>query len=128
MATQAFAAETTDWGQLSTTVDTNKADLAHLAQQSARLAVVFEGSKVTKLRQAALKAEAQQTTRDLDAFMTEGREIATRLRNGIRTQYGTKAEKLTEFGMKPRRKPQKKATPGPVAQPTPAPPTPVQTK
>jgi len=128
MAKQAFAAETKDWGQLSNTVDTNKTDLAHLAAQSARLAVVADGAKSTKLRQEAFKAEVQQTTRDLETFMKEGREIATRLRNGIRTQYGLKGEKLTEFGLKPRRKPQKKATPGPVAQPTPVPPTPVQTK
>jgi hypothetical protein len=128
MPNQAFAAETTDWGQLATTVDINKTDLAHLEPQRARLAVVSEGSKTTKLRQDALKAELQQSTRDLEAFRTEGRDLATRLRNGIRTQYGLKGEKLTEFGLKPRRKPQKKAKPGPVAQPTPVAVTPVVTK
>ncbi len=60
--------------------------------------------------------------------MKEGRELATRVRNGIRTQYGLKGEKLTEFGLKPRRKPQKKAKPGPVAQPIPEAHTPVETK
>ena len=128
MPNQTFSEETTDWGQLATTVDINKADLAHLEPQRARLAVVYDGSKATRLRQEALKAELQQTTRDLEGFMKEGRDLATRLRNGIRTQYGLKGEKLTEFGMKPRRKPQKKATPVPVAQPTPVAHTPVETK
>jgi hypothetical protein len=128
MPNTTFPAETMDWGQLATTVDVNKTDLAHLAVQSARLAVVADGSKATKLRQEALKAELQQTTRNLEAYRTEGRDLATRLRNGIRTQYGLKSEKLTEFGMKPRRKLQKKAKPGPVAQPTPVPQTPVETK
>jgi len=128
MPSQSFPEETTDWGQLSTTVDVNKADLAHLEPHRARLAVVYDGSKATKLRQEALKAELQQTTRDLEALMTEGRDLATRLRNGIRTQYGMKGEKLTEFGLKPRRKPQKKANPEPVAQPAPVAVTPVNTK
>ncbi|HEV7505384.1 MAG TPA: hypothetical protein VGS07_10765 [Thermoanaerobaculia bacterium] len=123
-----FPEETTDWGQLATTVDVNKADLAYLEPHSSRLTVVLDGARSTKLRQEAFKAQVQQSTRDLEAFMKEGRDLATRLRNGIRTQYGLKGEKLTEFGLKPRRKPQKKATPGPVAQPTPVTVTPVDTK
>ena len=113
---------------MAVTVDVNKADLAHLEPQRARLAVVGDGAKAAKIRQEALKAQFQQATRDLEAFRTEGRDLFSRLRNGIRTQYGTKSEKLAEFGMKPRRKPQKKAKPGPVAQPTPVAVTPVETK
>ena len=128
MPNQTFSEETTDWGQLAVTVDINKADLAHLEAQRARLAVVADNAKATKVRQEAFKAQVQQSSRDLEALRKEGRDLATRLHNGIRTQYGTKAEKLTEFGMKPRRKAQKKATPGPVAQPTPVAVTPVETK
>ena len=128
MAKTTFPEETTEWGELSTTVEANKADLAYLEPHSSRLAVVLDGVKTTKLRQAALKAEVQQATRDMEAFRTEGRDLATRLRNGIRTQYGLKGEKLTEFGMRPRRKPQPKAKPGPVAQPAPEAHTPVETK
>jgi hypothetical protein len=128
MPNQTFSEETTDWGQLAVTVDVNKADLAHLEVQRARLAVVGDGAKAAKIRQEAFKAQFQQATRDLEGFRAEGRDLATRLRNGIRTQYGTKAEKLAEFGMKPRRKAQKKAKPGPVAQPTPVAVTPVVTK
>ncbi|HSS47766.1 MAG TPA: hypothetical protein VLX28_02360 [Thermoanaerobaculia bacterium] len=113
---------------MATTVDINKADLAHLEPQRARLALVADGAKATKLRQEAFKAQVQQSTRDLETLMKEGRDLATRLRNGIRTQYGLKSEKLTEFGLKPRRKPQKKATPEPVAQPAPVTHTPVDTK
>ena len=128
MPNQTFSEETTEWGQLAVTVDVNKADLAHLEVPRARLAVVSEDVKATKVRQEALKAQVQQTTRDLETLMKEGRGLSTRLRNGIRSQYGTKAEKLAEFGMQPRRSPQKKAKPGPVAQPTPVTHTPVDTK
>ncbi len=128
MPKDTFATETTDWSQLAVTVDINKIDLAHLEPQTSRLTVVLDGAKTTKLRQDAFKALLQQTTRDLEAYMREGKDLATRLRNGVRTRYGLKSEKLTEFGMKPRRKPQKKATPEPVAQPTPVTHTPVNTK
>jgi hypothetical protein len=128
MASQTFPSETTNWGQMATTVDINKVDLAHLEPQRSRLAVVADSAKATKLKQEAFKAQVQQTTRDLEALMKEGRDLFARLRNGVRTQYGLKSEKLTEFGMKPLRKPQKKATPEPVAQPTPVTHTPVDTK
>jgi hypothetical protein len=128
MPNATFPEETTDWGQLATTVDVNKADLAHLEPQRARLAVVRESAIAAKIRQEANRALLQQSTRDLEAFMKEGRDLATRLRNGVRTQYGLKSEKLTEFGMKPRRKPQKKVKPEPVAQPAPVAHTPVDTK
>ena len=128
MASQAFPNETGSWGQMAVTVDVNKVDLAHLEPQRARLAVVSESAKATKVKQEALKAQVQQTTRDLEGLMKEGRDLFSRLRFGVRTQYGLKSEKLTEFGMKPRRKQQKKATPEPVAQPTPVTHTPVDTK
>jgi hypothetical protein len=113
---------------MAVTVDVNKVDLAHLEPQRARLAVVSESAKATKVKQEALKAQVQQTTRDLEGLMKEGRDLFSRLRFGVRTQYGLKSEKLTEFGMKPRRKQQKKATPEPVAQPAPVTHTPVDTK
>jgi len=127
MASQTFPSETTSWGEMSVTVDVNKVDLAHLEPQRSRLAVVSDSAKATKLKQEALKAQVQQTTRDLEALMKEGRDLFSRLRLGVRTQYGAKSEKLTEFGMKPRRK-QKKTTPEPVAQPAPVTHTPVDTK
>ena len=54
--------------------------------------------------------------------MADAQELVTRLRNGIRTKYGLRSEKLTEFGMQPRRFPGKKAKvkPAPVPQPAPA--------
>ncbi|MFY9825303.1 MAG: hypothetical protein WAM82_28250 [Thermoanaerobaculia bacterium] len=127
MSNITLSVETGEWDQLATTVDVNKADLAHLEAPRARLAVVSEGMKAAKLRQEASRVLVQQATRDVEAFRKEGRDLATRLRNGIRTQYGLKSEKLTEFGMRPRRK-QKKAKPEPVAQPAPVANTPVGTK
>ncbi|HYX24011.1 MAG TPA: hypothetical protein VFC23_07640 [Thermoanaerobaculia bacterium] len=129
--------ETGEWDHLSATVDVNKADLGFLEPHHAQLMAAREAAKAAMIRQDAFKSQLQQATRDLEKAMGDGREAATRVRNGIRAQYGLKAEKLAEFGLQPRRKPQKAKkqakpapTPGPVAQPAPepVPHTPVETK
>ena len=102
-----FNNETGEWEHLSTTVAANAADLAFLEGTRTRLVTVTEGARAMRVRRTDLRAQLQQTSRDLEAFMDEGRDLATRIRNGIRTQYGLKAEKLLAFGMQPRR-PQKK--------------------
>ena len=99
--------ETGEWEHLSVTVADNAADLAFLEATRTRLVTVTEGARATHRRKTDLLAQLRQTSRDLEAFVDEGRELATRIRNGIRTQYGLKAEKLLAFGMQPRR-PQKK--------------------
>jgi hypothetical protein len=50
-------------------------------------------------RQGALKSQAQDTTREIDGHVARGRQVATRLRDAIRAQYGRDDEKLTEFGL-----------------------------
>lgn len=104
-------------------VQANAADLAHLEANRNRLAAALEGAKEASIRQAALKAQVQQATRDLEGFLAELKEQVTRMRNGVRQQYGLKSEKLVEFGLQPRRKPQrsKENGPAPAPPPTPAP-------
>lgn len=118
-----FANQTTEWEHLLVTVETNQTALSFLEPQRSQLASVLDRAKDASVRQDAFKAQFQQATRDLEKALSEGGDLATRLRNGIRTQYGLRSEKLAEFGLQPRRKPQK-AKPEPA--PTPA--TPVATK
>ena len=119
MSKTSYAEVLTEWEQLLVTVEKNLADLPFLEEALVQLRPLFEGAKEARIRQKALKAQLQQATRDLEQFLALGLELATRLRNGIRTQYGLKGEKLTEFGLQPRRTPQK-AKPEPVPQPAPA--------
>jgi hypothetical protein len=111
--------------QLLVTIEANKADLAHLEPLRAQLAPMVDGAKEALVRQGTLKAEAQQASRDLDDFLTKGRDLATRLRHGIRAQYGTKTEKLVEFGLNPLRPGQrtKTAKQAKAKAPTTAPPS-----
>jgi hypothetical protein len=115
MARVKFATQTSGWEHLLVTVETNKTELSFLDTPRAQLALVLDRAKDASLRQDAFKSQFQQATRDLEKALSEGGDLATRLRNGIRTQYGTRGEKLTEFGLQPRRKSQKtKAKTGPA--------------
>lgn len=102
-------------------VAANQADLAFLTDQTVELTTVLEGAEGAKNRQDQFKGMVQQATRDLEAFLTRGQELLTRVRNGIRTRYGLKSEKLAEFGMQPRRPPLRKKKE--EKPPEPAPPT-----
>jgi hypothetical protein len=110
MPRTSFADYITEWKKLLATVAVNQGDLQHLEEFRAQLEVEMAGAEAANVRQSAALAEAQQATRDLEGFLTRGKDLANRLRTGIRSRYGLRAEKLTEFGMRPlrarRRKPQ----------------------
>jgi len=119
MPNSSFAEVNTDWGKLLVTIEVNKADLPYLEDRRAQLAKIMERLQEASIRQAAFKAQFQQATRDVEQMLSEGRDVVTRLRNGIRTQYGLKAEKLAEFNMQPRRQAKRKKA-EPVIEPAPA--------
>jgi predicted RNA-binding Zn ribbon-like protein len=118
-----FANVMTTGEQLLVSIEANKTDLAHLEEQRSELSKAIEGAKAASVQQDAFRAQFQQSTRDMEKFMSDVRELTTRLRNGVRTKYGLRSEKLAEFGMQPRRAPAKsraKEKPAPVPQPAPA--------
>jgi hypothetical protein len=93
-----------DREKLLATVAANKDDLQHLESYRTQLEVEVAGAKSASIRQSTLQAEVQQTTRDLEGFLSRGADLENRLRTGIRSRYGNRSEKLTEFGMRPLRK------------------------
>jgi len=119
MSKTSFADVMTDWEQLLTKVSANATDLSFLEDSRASLATILQGAKDASARQSTFRAQFQQATRDIEDSLNKGRDLATRLRNGIRTRYGLKAEKLADFNLRPRRPGQKKAknTPTPVLTP-----------
>ena len=94
----------THFENLTASVVANKDDLAHLQDLGTQLAVETAGAKAALVRQSTQKAEVQQTTQDLQGFITRGKDLATRLRTGVRSKYGNRSEKLTEFEVRPLRK------------------------
>ena len=91
------------------------------ALREALARVIAEARNLGQL-QGTQQAAKQQTTKDLQAKIQEGRELAERLRATTRGVYGFKSEKLVEFGIKVRR-PRSSSTAAeePQAEPQPVP-------
>jgi len=118
MSKTSFADLVTDWEQLLIKIAANATDLSFLDDSHTSLTTLLQGAKDASARQSTFKSQFQQATRDLEDNLNKGRDVATRLRNGIRTRYGLKAEKLADFNLRPRRGPKaKKKSPDPVPVP-----------
>lgn len=100
MPRQSFADVTTDWEKLLATVTANKDDLQSIDGYRQQLEAEIAAARSANMRQSAAKAETQQSTRDLEGSLQRGRELADKLRMGIKIRYGKRSEKLTEFGLK----------------------------
>ena len=112
----------THFENLTTSVAANKEDLAHLQDLGTQLAAETVGAKASLVRQSTQKAEVQQTTQDLQGFIARGTDLATRLRTGVRSKYGNRSEKLTEFEVRPLRKRRTASTKTKAAEEKPTPP------
>jgi hypothetical protein len=93
------------WGHLAESVRRNLGDLEHLRPSLDTLDQTIGEALEMKQRQLALRAAAQQATRDLDAILGRANDAAVRLSQGVVSTYGTRSEKLREFGQRPRRGP-----------------------
>ena len=90
------------WGQLSDRIQVTP-QLATYEPLRLELEAERQGLIDMTHEQAALKAQTQAVTREIDGHVDRGRKLATRLRDAIRAQFGRDGEKLSEFGMNVRR-------------------------
>jgi len=100
MPNQAFADVMTGWQKLLATVAANKDDLQPLDSYRQQLEAEVTAAKEANMRQSVAKAETQQATRDVEGSLKRGHDLADKLRLGIKSRYGKRSEKLTEFGLK----------------------------
>lgn len=84
-------------------------DLPHLETSRAKLERLLAGAQDAAIRQAEAAARKQEATRDLQTLVTDGNRLAAALRGMLKEHYGTRAEDLTKFGMKPFRGRKRKA-------------------
>lgn len=90
----------------------NKDDLQSLDAYRQQLEAEVTTAKDANVRQSAALAGSQQATRDLESSLKRGHDLADKLRFGIKSRYGKRSEKLTEFGLKVFRGKRKKSTTG----------------
>jgi hypothetical protein len=102
MAGQTFGDLIEKWDQLANAVEVNALPLLQTEREQLQAAVV-KARELSK-RQDAERAVAQQTTKELQAVMLNGRELSLRLRNGVTAVLGPKNEKLVEYGLRPQRR------------------------
>ncbi len=65
------------------------------------------GARDAQARRNGHRAQAQQASRDLEAFLASARVTYSRLRHMLIALFGLRSEKLVEFGIQPLRPVQK---------------------
>ncbi len=103
MPKESLAVTLSQWEQLIAACEANAEDLDFLLELQAELRDLSERAKELSVQQDALNAQKQQVTRDLDQVKEQGRALALRLRDGVRSRYGKRSAKLAELGIKPRK-------------------------
>ena len=101
MPNRSYAEFATDWERLLKAIDANETDLTFLVDLRSQLATVLEGLKAGIGQQGDVLSQYRQATRNVESSLGQGKELSLRLRNGLRMKYGTRAEKLLQFGLQP---------------------------
>lgn len=103
--------------RLLATLELNRQELQHLEPSIARFVVLLTQAQEAADRQATHTAAKQEASQQFQTLLGEGERMATVLRLGVKQHFGIRAEKLTEFGLKPFRRRVRKApeTPQPPA-------------
>ncbi|HEV7504698.1 MAG TPA: hypothetical protein VGS07_07295 [Thermoanaerobaculia bacterium] len=106
-------------GRLGSALSANAADLPHLEGPRGRLDQIYGEAQQVAQQQAALTATKQEASKRLKVLLVEGKRVANGLSRFLKEHYGTRSEKLTEFGLKPfRGRAPKAATSAPEPPPT----------
>lgn len=103
MSKKSLADHLLEWDKLAATVEHNAKDLRAYQEYVGILRTAAAEVREAKQRQLALRAAAQQASRDLEISLEKARDYEARLHQGVLGVYGRKSEKLIEFGLSPRR-------------------------
>lgn len=99
-----FLTVVTGWEQLLVALLANTQQFLHMEEQRTRLQQLLERARQLATERDLHAAAKQEASKELEAVLSEGRKLATFLRNGIKERYGNRSEKLVEFGVQPFRR------------------------
>lgn len=94
-----------EWEKLGAAFRANPSVLIALEPVLQELDGLLAEVRTLGVQQDAQQAAVQQTTREIEERVKRGTLLASRLRNGAKAFYGTRTEKVIEFGIRPFRKP-----------------------
>lgn len=93
-----------DASNLNAALTANAQELPGIQTLHQELTTVVTELQDLGILQDAQTAAVQQTTQAIQERLTRGKLLVTRLRNGVKAHYGTRTEKVIEFGIRPFRK------------------------
>ena len=108
-----------DWTGLLAAVADHGTDLGAFEPLRSSLQTLLDQGRNLSAQQSALTANSQVATKQLKQVLRDGQTQASRLRAGVKSQFGYTDEKLVQFGSRPLRR-RVRATKLPVT-PVPAP-------
>jgi hypothetical protein len=114
-----------DWQQLHELLTANSAEIPQVEPFRAKLGTILTQALDITQRQAGLKAEKQEMSKQLRKLAVDGQRLANAVRVLIKEHYGIRDEKLAAYGLQPfrGRKPKEDPTPQEPATPPTAHPT-----
>jgi hypothetical protein len=89
------------WEKMDTAMTVNDAEVAHLGFKLPKLRDNAKQMRGLYARHAALAAERQSITQEMQKLVDEGDQIFRMLREAVKDHYGKRNEKLVEFGVEP---------------------------
>jgi hypothetical protein len=103
MPRNAFDVQHQQWKKLLEAVGEGKAELAGVAPFSAALESAHAKVVHARKQRDELYAASQEATRSMYQALEECREAGISLRHYIKSVLGSRAEKLSRYGIKPRK-------------------------
>jgi hypothetical protein len=108
-----------DIQRFQTSLEGSVSEVPHLEAGRVALGDKLDLAQDLAKQQAALIATKQELSRQLKTAITDVRLLATVVRKGVKQHFGSRSEKLAEFGLQPfrGRKSKTASTPAPETPP-----------
>jgi hypothetical protein len=102
-----------DWAKILAAVEAHQEDLTHIEDLRAGLAAGVETLRTLRSDRDLLRTELQRATDEIQQALGQGKDLASRIRAGVRSTFGIHSDKLTDFGIKPIQSGKKQKGPAP---------------
>jgi hypothetical protein len=101
MARIAFAVTENNLDLRVQSLEANSAELPHMEVPRQRSVAILTEMRTLRKEQASLTAKKQEVSKRLAALNNEAQILMTSIDTALRAHYGTRSEKLVEFGRQP---------------------------
>ncbi|HYG62695.1 MAG TPA: hypothetical protein VEL74_08945 [Thermoanaerobaculia bacterium] len=103
--------------QLAKSLEANTSQIPHLESSRFRLQRMLEELRELMTEQDRLQARKQEVTRRIQDLEEQSGKLAAFLKVGIKEHYGTRSERLVEFGLQPFRGRRRETPEAPLSDP-----------